>query len=158
LKKTNDENKSLDILVNSLQSEIERSEEEVFSKRTISEFRNPFKTGRMSDPDGFAVIEGWCGDSLEVYEVYLRISGKGKDTKIADTRFMTDGCGASIACGSMVTRLAHGRKVDEALRISKEDVIEALNGLPRENLHCATLAAETLKKALRKYKDRKAEG
>jgi len=151
MKEANDENESLDNLVNSLQSEIDRSEEEVFSKKTISEFRNPFKVGHMADSDGLAVIQGWCGDSMEIY---LKIQGQGSDARITDTRFMTDGCGASIACGSTATRLAHGRTVDETLEISKEDIIEALNGLPEENLHCATLASETLKKALRKYKNR----
>ena len=154
LRKTVEENASFDEYVNSLQSEIESSEEEIFSRKTISEYRNPFKVGRMSDPDGFAVIEGWCGDSLEIY---LRIAGREGDARITDTRFMTDGCGASIACGSMVTRLACDRTVDEAMEISREDIIEALNGLPEENLHCATLAAATLRKALRKYKDSQTE-
>jgi len=153
--KNHERSSSFDDFVDNLQSDIENEEEDVFSRQVIAEFRNPFRAGRMTDPDGFAVIDGWCGDSMEIYLRIRREDGeeRTKDV-ISDTRFMTDGCGASIASGSMVTRKACGMRVGDAMRISREDVLDWLEGLPKENIHCAALAAATLKKALRNVLDR----
>ena len=80
-------------------------------------------------------------------EIYLKV----RDDKITNASFWTDGCGPSIASGSMVTELAKGKTVLEARRISKQDVLDALDGLPEESLHCALLAADTLKEAIKDY-------
>ena len=105
---------------------------------------NPRNLGDMSDADGFGRVTGSCGDTMEIW---LKVNSG----TIADASFMTDGCGTSIASGSMVTELAKGRSVSEARRISQQDVLSALGGLPKESEHCALLAADTLKEAIRDY-------
>jgi len=148
-----------DTFVSQLQSHIESEEKAVFSEKVIAEYQNPHNVGRMIHPDGFGIIDGWCGDSMEIYLLMGTCDDtdtpveplKPEKITIVATSFMTDGCGASTACGSIVARMAEGRSVESALHISQEDVVKALDGLPKENLHCATLAAATLKKALRNY-------
>ena len=80
-------------------------------------------------------------------QIWLRV----RNGTISDATFWTDGCGTTIATGSMITELAKGRSIEEAQRISSSVVLNALGGLPEESLHCATLAAETLKVAIRNY-------
>jgi nitrogen fixation NifU-like protein len=86
-------------------------------------------------------------------EIWLKFDG----STILQSSFMTDGCGTSIASGSVVTELATGKDIREALAISQHDVLEALEGLPEESKHCALLASNTLKAALREYIDIKKE-
>lgn len=131
----------LDEFVEEVQREIDRKEEETYSKRVIEEYRDPKNIGWMEDPDGAAKFKGPCGDTMEVH---LSVEGD----RIKDIRFFTDGCGPSIACGSMLTQMARGRTLDGAADLSKEELIEALGGLPEESLHCAELAVTTLRKAL----------
>jgi len=80
-------------------------------------------------------------------EIYLKV----RDGSVMNASFWTDGCGPSIASGSMVTEMAKRMKVSEALRISQHDVLAALGGLPEESEHCALLAANTLKEAIKDY-------
>jgi len=94
----------------------------------------------VRDVDGHAKITGPCGDTMEVW-ITVR---KGVVTAAS---FVTDGCGASLACGSMATTLAEGRRVSEAAALRPEEILEALGGLPAESAHCAILAADTLKAA-----------
>ena len=139
---TSDRKKSdLDEFVEEVQREIDRKEEETYSERVIEEYRDPKNIGWMEDSDGAAKFKGPCGDTMEVY---LRVEGG----RIKDIRFFTDGCGPSIACGSMLTQMARGRTLDGAADLSKDELIEALGGLPEESLHCAELAVTTLRKAL----------
>lgn len=139
---TSDPKKSdLDEFVREVQREIDRKEEETYSERVIEEYRDPKNIGWMEDPDGAARFKGPCGDTMEVN---LRVEGD----RIKDIRFFTDGCGPSIACGSMLTQMAQGRTLDGAANLSKDELIEALGGLPEESLHCAELAITTLRKAL----------
>jgi nitrogen fixation NifU-like protein len=116
----------------------------VYSETAIDHSMNPRNLGDMEDADGFARVTGSCGDTMEIW---LKV----KNGTIADATFMTGGCGTSIASGSMVTELAKGRSVGEAQRISPQDVLGALGGLPEESEHCALLAADTLKEAIRDY-------
>jgi nitrogen fixation NifU-like protein len=104
----------------------------------------------MENADVYASITGPCGDTMEIW---LKIE---KDV-ITRTGFMTDGCGTSIAAGSMVTEMANGKNIREALAINQQDVLEALDGLPEESKHCALLASNTLKAAVRDYIDTKKE-
>ncbi len=139
---TRDRKKSdLDKFVEEVQKEIDRKEAETYSKRVIEEYRNPKNIGRMEESDGAAKFKGPCGDTMEVY---LKVKGG----RIKYICFFTDGCGPSIACGSMLTQMARGRTLDGAADLSKEKLIEALGGLPDESLHCAELAVTTLRKAL----------
>jgi len=115
-----------------------------FSETTIDRFLNPRNLGQIVAPDGFGRVVGGCGDTME-------ISIKVRDSKIANVSFWTDGCGPSIASGSVVTELAKSRSVSEAQKITQQDILDALGGLPEENLHCALLAANTLKAAINDY-------
>ena len=115
-----------------------------FSEKTIDHFLNPRNLGAIEAPDGFGRVTGSCGDTME-------ISVKVRDDKVFNASFWTDGCGPSIASGSMVTELVKGKSVVEAGKLTQDDVLDALGGLPDENKHCALLAANTLKAAIKDY-------
>ena len=117
---------------------------EVYSERTIDLFLNPRNLGEIPAPDGFGRITGPCGDTME-------ICLKVRDNRIMNASFWTDGCGTTIASGSMVTELAKGKSVLEAQKIRQQDILDALGGLPEDSLHCALLAANTLKEAIKDY-------
>ena len=138
------ENDRLDQLVSKLQSELDTRAREIYSRKVIELFENPVNVGRLEDPDGTATYRGPCGDTMEMY---VRV----KNGSISECTFMTDGCGGSLVSGSMTTQLALGKSVNDALRIEDRDILSALGGLPDEEVHCPTLAAETLRRALRNY-------
>ena len=115
-----------------------------YSEKTIDHFLNPRNMAEIHAPDGYGKVTGPCGDTMEIY---LRI----KDGRIINTTFRTDGCGTTIASGSMVTELAKGRSIIEARGITQDDILDALGGLPEESRHCALLAAKTLKEAIKDY-------
>jgi len=116
----------------------------IYSETVMDHAVNPRNLGAMPDADGFAEITGPCGDKMEVW---LKVDNE----TIADISFMTDGCGTSIASGSMMTELVKGKRLAEAGRLSQQDVLNDLGGLPEESRHCALLAADTLKSAIRDY-------
>jgi len=122
----------------------------VYSEATIDHSMNPRNVGTLEDADGFAQVTGPCGDTMRMW---LKV----KDGTISDTSFTTDGCGTTIASGSMLTEKAKGKSISEAQKISQEDVLNALGGLPEESQHCALLAANTLKAAIRDYTAMKRE-
>jgi nitrogen fixation NifU-like protein len=123
---------------------IKQEMRKVYSEATIDHSLNPRNVGTLEDADGFAQVTGPCGDTMSIW---LKV----KDGTISDTSFTTDGCGTTIASGSMLTELAKGKSIAEAQKISQEDVLNALGGLPEESQHCALLAANTLKEAIRDY-------
>lgn len=106
--------------------------------------------GMLDAPDIRARIRGCCGDSMQLD---LRI----EEGIIQDARFLTDGCGASIAAASMVTKMALGKCLDEAMLITQHDVLEQLDGLPSDHQHCAKLAVMTLEHTIKAYLSKKAE-
>ncbi len=116
----------------------------IYSETVIRHAMEPRNLGVMPDADGFGRVTGSCGDTME-------ISIKVKGNTIADAVFMTDGCGPSIASGSMVTELARGKSIGEARKIAQADVLNGLDGLPEESKHCALLAADTLRAAIADY-------
>ncbi len=116
----------------------------VYSEAAIEHGMNPRNLGELEDADGFAKVIGPCGDTMEIW---LKV----KDGTIAQATFLTDGCGTSIASGSMTTEMAKGKSIAEARKISRENVLNALGGLPQESEHCALLAANTLKEAIKDY-------
>ena len=143
---TDSNNKSdFDKMIEKIQNEVYEQERMVFSERVIEEYNNPKNIGRMIQPDAFATLTGWCGDTMEIYL-------KMDHDIVEDISFMTDGCGATIACGSMLTSMVKGKSVEEVKAITDNDLITALDGLPEENLHCAHLAIITLEKALEMLK------
>ena len=123
-----------------------------YSEKVLEHFRNPRNVGELENPDGVG-IEGnpVCGDLMEIHI-------KVEDDRITDIRFKTFGCGSAIATSSMVTELAKGKTLDEALRITRQDVADELDGLPKQKMHCSNLAADALHKAIEDYRKKQAEG
>ena len=110
---------------------------------------NPRNVGIIEDYDGYGKVGNpVCGDLMEMYI-------KVKDDIITDIKFKTFGCGSAIATSSMVTELAKGKKVDEALKITRNDVATELDGLPPQKMHCSNLAADALHAAIKDYKEKK---
>ena len=135
-------------LLEELQRKIEYDEEETYSKVVIREYRNPSNFGVIENPDALGEVKGPCGDTMKMS---LRI----EDRKIRDACFWTDGCGATIACGSMLTKMIKGENLEEAADITSERLIDALEGLPEEHIHCSKLAVDTLQNAIENYHKKK---
>ncbi len=121
----------------------------MYSQKVMDHFANPRNVGEIPDADGIG-MEGnpTCGDAMQ-------ISIKVENGVIVDAKFKTFGCGAAIAVSSMVTEMVKGKTIEEALKISKEAVADALDGLPPQKLHCSNLGADALKKAIEDYMNRK---
>ena len=127
-----------------LQAMVMANARQIYSETVIDHAMNPRNLGEIADNDGFARVAGSCGDTMEIWL-------KAKDGIIIQATFYTDGCGTSIASGSMVTEMAKGKSIIEAQKISQRNVLDALGGLPDESEHCALLAANTLREAVRDY-------
>ena len=123
-----------------------------YSEKVLEHFRNPRNVGEFKNPDGVG-IEGnpVCGDLMEIHI-------KVEDDRIVDIRFKTFGCGSAIATSSMVTELAKGKTLDEALKITRQDVADELDGLPKQKMHCSNLAADALHRAIEDYRKKQAVG
>lgn len=135
-------------LLEELQQKIEYEEETTYSKIVIQEYRNPSNFGIIKDPDAIGVVKGSCNDTMKIT---LRIE-KGM---VKDACFWTDGCGATIACGSMLTKTIKGKPIEEVINITSDQLTNILGGLPKEHLHCSKLAVDTLQKAIAQYHTRK---
>lgn len=135
---------ALDRTVAEIQEAILNDARKIYSEKVIDHFLHPRNVGGIEDADGFAEVTGPCGDTMYLF---LRV----KAEEIVEARFMTDGCTSTIACGSVITELAKGKTIDEALEISELDVTEALEGLPESSIHCSILAANTLREAIGAY-------
>ena len=136
--------KDLEGWVKDLQKKIEKEEEQIYSKTVIEEYRNPINFGTIKKPDAYAEIRGSCGDTMKMY---LKI----KNNIITNASFWTDGCGATIAAGNRLVKISLGKNIDEVSEISNKELIESLNGLPDEHIHCAKLATDTINKAIKNY-------
>ncbi len=116
-----------------------------YSKKLMAHFKNPHNWGALKNPDGVGEVGNpVCGDIMRVYI-------KVKDNKLAKVTFETLGCPAAIGTSSMVTDLAKGKTLDQALKISNRDVAKAIGGLPPIKMHCSNLAASALQKAIKNY-------
>ena len=133
-----------------LQGQVIAEMRKVYSEKVIDHAMNPRNVGNIPNADGFASVTGSCGDTMEIW---LKV----KDGKVAKATFWTDGCGTSIACGSMVTDMVIGKGIIEARKISQDDVLCSLGGLPEDSAHCALLAANTVREAVRDYQALKKE-
>jgi len=119
----------------------------IYSNKVMDHFKNPRNMGEMKDADAMGEFGNpVCGDLMYIYI-------KVKDDRIEDISFQTFGCGAAIAASSKCTELAKGKTLEEAEKITRDDVANALGGLPPEKLHCSNLASDALKDAIKKYKD-----
>ena len=117
----------------------------MYSEKLIDHFQNPRNVGEIEDADGVGEIGNpVCGD---VTTIYIKV----RNDRIHDIRYKTFGCAAAIATGSMLTELAKGKSLDEAMKITKEDVASALDGLPEAKMHCSNLAAGGLHAAIEDY-------
>ncbi len=130
--------------------EITRAEErEMYSPMVLEHGMTPRNVGRMQNADAYGkVTAASCGDSMEIW---LKLEGN----LITDVNFWTDGCGISMATGSMITEMVKDKSIFEAQMINKEDVLDALGGLPEESEHCALLAADTLGAAIKNFLERR---
>jgi len=115
-----------------------------YSKKVVEHWLSPRNFRLLELPDGHARVTGPCGDTMEFC---IRVA----NGDIAEASFVTDGCVTSIAAGSMAVELASGGSIADARHISRDDILEALGGLPEEDEHCALLAANTLRGAVADY-------
>jgi nitrogen fixation NifU-like protein len=115
-----------------------------YSEAVIEHALNPRNVGDIEEYNSLANVTGPCGDTMQIW---LKV----KDDIITDATFMTDGCGTTIASGSIITELAKGKSLDDARKIDQKAVLDALGGLPEESEHCALLAENTLKEAIDEY-------
>jgi len=121
----------------------------MYSQKVMEHFRNPKNVGEITDADGIGKVGNpVCGDLMWIYI-------KVKDNRLEDVKFKTFGCGAAIATSSMITEMAKGKTIEEALKISRQDVADALDGLPPIKMHCSNLASDGLKAAILDYMKKK---
>ena len=123
----------------------------MYSEKVMDHFRNPRNMGEIKDADGIGKVGNpVCGDLMWIYI-------KVKDNRLEDIKFKTFGCGAAIATSSMITELARGKTLEEATEITRQDVADALEGLPPVKMHCSNLAADGLHAAIQDYLSKKKE-
>ncbi|MEM2961789.1 MAG: Fe-S cluster assembly scaffold protein NifU [Candidatus Bathyarchaeia archaeon] len=117
----------------------------MYSERVMDHFMNPRNIGEIRDADGV----GSFGNPVDgdLVKIYIKV----EDGRLVDVKFKAFGCVAAIATGSMVTEMAKGRTIDEALKITRRDVAESLGGLPPDKMECSNLAADALHKAIEEY-------
>ena len=124
----------------------------VYSEKVMEHFMNPRNVGEIEDPDGVGE-EGnpVCGDMMTFYI-------KVKDDRLEDVKFKTFGCGAAIAVSSMVSEMAIGKTLEEAMKITPKSVADELEGLPKNKFHCSNLGAQALHKAINDYLSKQKKG
>jgi nitrogen fixation NifU-like protein len=136
------EDENLEKFASELQEQVMEQIRKRYSQIVINHWQNPRNFRKIKNPDGYAKVKGPCGDTMEMF---IKITGE----IISDCAFQTDGCGTSIACGSITTELAKERASTRELKtISPVEILEKLGGLPEEDVHCAHLAVETLRRAI----------
>ncbi len=122
----------------------------MYTEKVLDHFQNPRNMGELKDANGVGTVgNAKCGD---IMQMYLKINDAGV---IEDCSFKTFGCGAAVATSSMATELIKGRTIEEAEKLSNSAVVEALEGLPPQKIHCSVLAEEAVKAALDDYYKRK---
>ncbi len=120
----------------------------MYTDKVMDHFSNPRNVGEIENADGVGEVgNASCGD---IMKIYLKV----EDNIIKDIKFKTFGCGAAIATSSMVTEMAIGKTLEEAMELSNAAVAEALDGLPAQKMHCSNLAADALHEAIKNYKEK----
>ena len=123
----------------------------MYSEKVMDHFANPRNVGEIEDANAVGQVgNAKCGD---IMKIYMKI----EDNVIEDVKFKTFGCGAAIATSSMATEMVKGKTVDEALQLTNKAVMEALDGLPKEKIHCSVLAEEAIQSAINDYRRRNGE-
>lgn len=135
-------NEDMDKFTRELQEQIIEQIKKQYTQTVIDHWQNPRNFKKIINPDGCAKVKGPCGDTMEIF---IKI----KKDKISKCTFQTDGCGTTIACGSIATELAKGKSFTQVLAsVGSSEILKRLGGLPEADVHCAHLAAETLRRAL----------
>jgi len=120
----------------------------MYSEKVLDHFMHPRNVGEIENASGVGEVgNAKCGD---IMKIYLDI----EDDIIKDVKFQTFGCGAAVATSSIATEMIIGKSVDEALQITNKAVVEALDGLPPEKIHCSVLAEGAIKAAIEDYKNK----
>jgi len=121
----------------------------VYSEKVMDHFMNPRNVGEIENPDGVGEVGNpVCGDMMT-------FNIKVKDDRLEDVKFRTFGCGAAIAVSSMVSEMAKGKTLEEAMKITPRSVADELEGLPKNKFHCSNLGAQALNKAIQDYLNKK---
>lgn len=123
----------------------------MYNEKVMQAFQNPQNVGEIEDYDGIGTVgNAVCGDIMQ-------ITIKVKDGRIADAKFKTFGCAAAVATSSTATQMIIGMTLDEALQVTNKKVVEVLEGLPPQKIHCSVLAEEAIKKAIEDYRSKHPE-
>ena len=118
----------------------------MYNNNVLEHFQNPRNVGEIPEADAVSSVgDPTCGD---VTKIYLKIA----DNKIVDIKYKTFGCAAAIACSSIATEMVKGKTIDEAAKLTRDDVAKALGGLPDQKLHCSNLAADAILAAIETYR------
>jgi nitrogen fixation NifU-like protein len=124
----------------------------VYSDKVMDHFMHPRNVGEIADADGVGEVGNpVCGDMMSFYI-------KVKDNRLEDIKFKTFGCGAAIAVSSMVSEMAMGKTIEEAMKITPQTVADELEGLPKQKFHCSNLGAQALHKAIEDYQSKQQSG
>ncbi len=135
---------NFDAFVETLQEQIFDETKEAFGEAGFQRWRNPLYNGKLENPDAHGRITGSCGDTMEIYL-------KFKNDYVSEASYLTDGCGSSTVCGSFAAEMTIGKNPDELSEITGEIILQKIGKFPKEDEHCALLAAETLQEALHSY-------
>lgn len=133
-----------DAIIEKLQNQIFEEAKEALGELGFQCWRNPLYRGSLDNSDAKARIKGTCGDTMEIFL-------KFKHGRVKEASFLTDGCASSTVCGSIAAEIAIGKNPDQLSGITGETILKILDRFPKEDEHCAFLAAETLQEALNNY-------
>lgn len=124
-----------------------------YTDKVMQHFQNPKNQGTIPEPDAVGEVGNpTCGDVMKIYlKIRNQESGDRNQGIIKDIKFETLGCAAAIAVSSAFTEIVKGKTIDEALQITKDQIVEDLGGLPKPKIHCSMLAVEALHKAIKNY-------
>ena len=136
----------LDDFLKELQDNIYEETLRDYGQKAFERWLNPLYMHTMENPDAQGRITGSCGDTMEIFLKFM-------DGRVSEASFVTDGCGPSMICGSLAAELAIGKEPEEIKKITDETILDTIGGLPEEDRHCASLAANTLQVALHNYLD-----
>ena len=135
---------NIDMLVADLQERVFDETRQAFGEAGFQRWRNPRYRGPLENPDSHARLKGSCGDSMEIFL-------KFQNNRVSEAAYFTDGCGSSTVCGSFAAEMALGKTPDELLEITGDAILGTIGRFPKEDRHCAFLAAGTLQEAVNQY-------
>jgi nitrogen fixation NifU-like protein len=133
-----------DDFTRAMQTQIYEETRQVYGEIAFERWLKPLYVGVMDNADGYSRVTGSCGDTMEIFL-------KFQNDTVKEASFQTDGCGSSMICGSFAVEMALGKNPDELIEITGEKILEVLEKFPKEDQHCAFLAAEALQEALEDY-------